>query len=291
MNLGNGIYDGWVLANGIRTHYAWSGTEGPAVILLHGGGPGSSGYAGWRYMLPFLAEEGFRAIALDQLSMGWTDARPHAWPTKGHQSLVDHVRDFIDALCLDEVYLIGNSQGAYVAAKYAIEHPERVKKLVYIGSATLAHSLGVELPELKKDQIFQKMRPYDYTEEGMRNFLEAISYDKSRVTDELVSYRYEASILPGIKESAAAFIKYQEKMRREPKLWDRFSIEDSLPKLKIPGKFIWGKHDTFAPVEMGYALEKILPNIEFEYIDECGHQCQTDQPEIVNKLVCDFFKN
>jgi len=44
-----------------------------------------------------------------------------------------------------------------------------------------------------------------------------------------------------------------------------------------------------APVETAYKLEKLLPNIKFEYIENCGHQAQTDQPEIVNKLVIDFL--
>ncbi len=75
MKLGSSYHNGWVLANGVRTHYSWAGTEGPAVVLCHGGGPGSSGGAGWRFMLPALAEAGFRVYAPDQISMGWTDAR------------------------------------------------------------------------------------------------------------------------------------------------------------------------------------------------------------------------
>ena len=78
-------------------------------------------------------------------------------------------------------------------------------------------------------------------------------------------------------------------MNEEPKLWDRYCMKDTLPKLKIPGLFIWGKQDAVAPVETGYKLEKLLPNITFEYIENCGHQAQTDQPEIVNKLVIDFL--
>src|SRR5262245_19901804 len=107
------INDGWVLARDVRTHYSWAGTRGPAVILLHGGGPGSSGYVGWRQTIGPLADAGFRVFAPDQLSMGLTDARPHAWPVNGHQSLVDHIADFVEALCLDHVHLAGNSQGAY----------------------------------------------------------------------------------------------------------------------------------------------------------------------------------
>lgn len=290
--LGSGYNSGWVLANGVRTHYSWAGTEGPVVVLCHGGGPGSSGEAGWRFMLPALAKAGFRALALDQISMGLTDARPHAWPVLGHQSLVDHVSSFIDALCLDEdICMVGNSQGAYVAAKYTIDHPEKIRKCFFIGSATIAMSMGLPRPDVSRNAAFQALMSYDFSEAAMRKFLVAIINDPAKVSDELVKSRHEAANRPGIRESLQAFQDYQERMRKDPKLWDRFSLKDSLPKLKVPTKFIWGIDDSFAPVKMGYELEKLLPNIPFEYIAGAGHQCQSDQPELVNEMVIDYLKN
>lgn len=289
MRLGNDYYDGWVLANGVKTHYCWAGTEGPAVILLHGAGPGVSGEAGWRYMLPALAKAGFRAYAVDQISMGFTDKRPHAWPTRGQQSLVDHVADFVDALCLDEVYVIGNSQGAYVAAKYAIDYPERVKKILLIGSALVSRAMRDTMPEPENNKKLLDVIKYDYSLEAMRKFVISNTYDESKVTEELIQFRHETANLPGAKEALQASREYQDKMNHEPKLWDRFSLKDSLPKLQVPAKFIWGKQDKIATVEMAYELEKKLPNIPFIYLDECGHQCQTDQPDIVNDIAVEFF--
>lgn len=282
-----GFHSSYVLANGVKTHYSWAGTEGPAVILLHGAGPGACGAAGWRFMLPALAKAGFRAYAVDQLSMGFTDTRPHAWPVNGHQSLVDHVHDFIEALCLDEVSLVGNSQGAYVAAKYAIDHPEKVNKVVLIGSNTIYQAMQ-EVPERKLRSFFEVIG-YDYTEESLRKFLYRNSSPDTPIPEELIQLRHKAATRPGVKEANDAFDAYIKRMNEEPKLWDRFCIKDSLPKLKIPGLFIWGKQDNIAPVETAYKLEKLLPNFRFEYIENCGHQAQTDQPEVVNRLVIDFL--
>ena len=291
VKLGVDFYDGWVLANGVKTHYSWAGTEGPAVIMLHGAGPGASGAAGWRYMLPALAEAGFRAFAPDQISMGYTDTRPHAWPTRGHQSLVDHIKDFMDALCLDEVYLVGNSQGAYLAAKLAIDHPDRVKKVILIGSNTIYQAMQPE-PDPSRTKSFLEVIGYDYTEEAMRRFLTSNSYlrNSAAVSEELIQYRHQATTREGYKESNQAFDKYLKQMNNDLKLWDRYCIKDSLPNLKVPTKFLWGKDDTLAPIERAYKLEEMLPNIEFTYIEDCGHQCQTDQPELVNQLTIDFFK-
>lgn len=80
-------------------------------------------------------------------------------------------------------------------------------------------------------------------------------------------------------------------MNSDPNLWNRYSLKDKLPKLKIPSIFIWGKQDAVASVEIGYKLEKMLPEVEFYFLDNCGHQCQTDQPDVVNQMVIDFFSS
>src|SRR6516162_5753128 len=114
------IRSSFLLAKGVRTHYSETGDAGPAVVLCHGGGACISANAAWYMILPRLGEH-FRCDAPDQLGYGLTETKPHAWPVRGHQSLVDHLADFIEALCLDELMLVGNSQGAYVAAQYAVD--------------------------------------------------------------------------------------------------------------------------------------------------------------------------
>lgn len=281
------IRSSWVLANGVRTHYSEAGDAGPAVVLCHGGGPGSSGKAGWRFMLPALAEAGFRAYAIDQLSFGLTDARPHAWPVNGHQSLVDHVADFVDALCLDEVMLAGNSQGAYVAVKYALDHPEKARKVFMIGSGTISAAMGLPMPETEGVRV---MNAFDGTPRAMRAFLELVTVDKNTVTDELVAERVAAANRPGVAQAVKAFNEGRARMAKDPNWRQRFDLSSRLPQMTIPAKFIWGQLDTFVPVELGHKLEKLLPNIPFTYVEGAGHQSQTDKPEMVNRMVIDFLK-
>jgi pimeloyl-ACP methyl ester carboxylesterase len=282
------VHDGWVLARGVRTHYAWAGTSGPPVVLLHGGGPGSSGAAGWSLMLGPLAEAGFRVLAPDQLSMGMTDARPHAWPVLGHQSLVNHVADFLDALCLDDVMLVGNSQGAYVAAKLAMDRPELVSKLFLIGSGTISEAMGISRAGMNAGM--QALLDYDYTEEGMRRFLQAIVNRPSQVSEALIQARHAAANLPGIRESKKAFDEAVKRRRQDPALSQQFSMKETLPKLTTPALFVWGEEDRFAPATMGREVEQLLPNIPFQFIAGAGHQVQTDQPELVNQLVINWFQ-
>lgn len=277
--------DNWVVARDIKTRYVEAGEDGPTVVMLHGGGPGASGGAGFRRLIPLMSDR-FRIYAPDQISYGETSAPTIAYPVLAHHSLVNHIRDWMDALCLDDVCMIGNSQGAYVAARYALDFPGRVSKLFMIGSGTLAQAYGLQVPE---NDARRALREFDGTAPALRRFLESIVYDKATVTDELVESRTAAFNLPGIPEMTQSFGEGRERVMGNAFWRERFMLKGKLDKLSIPALMVWGKEDAFAPVEIGYELEKMVPNVEFVYVGDAGHQVQTDQPEVVAKLASDFF--
>ena len=129
----------FVDADGVKTLFIVAG-QGMPIVLVHGGGPGASGEYGWWRNIPALAEH-FQVFALDRIGSGLTDK-----PTEefGDPVLARHLADFIDALCLDELYMMGNSMGAYGVAKYAVDHPDRVKKMVLVASGSIAAAMGLE---------------------------------------------------------------------------------------------------------------------------------------------------
>jgi pimeloyl-ACP methyl ester carboxylesterase len=282
------INDGWVVADGIRTHYSWAGATGPVVVLLHGGGPGSSGEVGWRLAIPALADAGFRVYAPDQITMGLTDAREHAWPLNGHQSLVDHIDAFVDALDLGPVHLAGNSQGAYVGLKFALDHPEKVGSIFLIGSATIAGALGIDWPDRETNPGLNALKTYDYTREGMQRFMESVVNDPGKIPAEIVTKRHEMANRPGIRESRALFDDFQARMRQDPKLWARFRLTDKVQSAGLDVHLLWGRQDRFAPVSMGDQVAALVPEWEYTVID-AGHQCQTDEPELVNRMLVEHF--
>jgi pimeloyl-ACP methyl ester carboxylesterase len=274
----------YVMARGVRTHYTEAGHNGPAVVLCHGGGAGSSGEAGFGRLMPALGRH-FQVLALDAVG-GYGETDPYFPATYGVQSRVDHLAWFIDALCLDQVCLAGNSQGAWVVAKYAIEHPDRVRKLFLVASSTIASALGIQGEETEG---MRALRAYDGTREAMRRLLEALLYDKSVITDDLVDMRNAAANRPGAREAGRAFQEGTVRYTRDPNMKLSFEMTHTLPRLTIPAMFIWGQDDRFAPAELGRKMEKLLPNIPFTYVPKGGHQVQNDQPEVVAKLMIDFF--
>jgi pimeloyl-ACP methyl ester carboxylesterase len=276
----------YVMAGRIRTHYSEAGGNGSTVVLCHGGGPGSSGEAGFGRIMLALATK-FQVYAIDSIG-GFGETDPYFPASEGVQSRVDQLESFMDALCLDKVMLSGNSQGAWVAAKYALEHPDRVSKLALIASSTIAQAMGIKTPVTEG---MRAIRAYDGSADSMRRFLQTIVFNQSLITDDLVSLRTDAANRPGADDARRIFQEGTQRLNSDPNLRLKFEMTQVLPRLTIPMIFIWGEDDRFAPMEIGKQLEKLLPNVPFHYIPKAGHQVQNDQPEVVSKLMLEFFSS
>ena len=101
----------------------------------------------------------------------------------------------MDALDLQQVDLVGNSFGGGLALALAIEYPERVRRLVLMGSA------GVSFPITEGlDDVWG----YQPSLENMRRLMDVFAFNKGMLTDELAEMSYQASIRPGFQESFAA---------------------------------------------------------------------------------------
>ncbi len=278
----------WVrLASGARAHYMTSGENGPAVILLHGGLPGSSGLAGWRFMAPYLGARGFRVYCPDMPAFGLSDVRPEHWP-RGLEDFVDFIDDLADALCLDRFHLAGNSMGCMNTVNYTVAHPDRV-----LSFALIAGDIGDVVPEDVKPPTGQfHMTAYDGTRDGMRTMMEAIIHRKEAVSDDLVEMRYLSARdrLEAHQQFWPTLLQYRHIMPwTDQNRAARLATKGRLDRLDIPGIYLYGRQDILTPVEWGYVQEDHLPNVQFFYPDDCGHQGQTDRPDLFNPVFCEFF--
>ena len=272
-------------ANGVKTRFIVAG-QGMPLVLVHGGGPGASGEYGWRQNIPALAQH-FQVFALDRIGFGLTDKPVDEL---GDPVLAQHLADFIDALCLKELYMMGNSMGAYGVAKYAVDHPDRVKKMVLVASGSIGAAMGLEH---KPSEGMRAMRRFDSepTRENMRAVLEGLVSNKAGITDELIEGRFKLATQPEAMASQKLQQKYRQRLQTDPNLRQQYSLLHRLPELTIPMIMIWGKEDRFAPIEdLGYPLRDMLPNLRaFHVFEHSGHQVQNDEVEKFNRVVIDFL--
>ncbi|MDQ1504612.1 MAG: 2-hydroxy-6-oxo-octa-2,4-dienoate hydrolase [Actinomycetota bacterium] len=259
-------------AGGIKTNYLDVG-QGWPVVLVHGSGPGVSAYANWRLTLPALAPQ-LRAIAPDMVGFGFTD-RP-ADIVYGMETWVRQLLAFLDALELERVSIVGNSFGGALALRVAADHPERVERLVLMGSAGLSWSMTDGL---------EAVWGYQPSVENMRRLLDLFAYDRSLVTDELAEVRYRASIEPGVQEAFAAMFPPP----RQRWLESLATPEDRIASLVHPTLVVHGRDDRVVPLESSLRLARLIEPADLVVFGRCGHWTQIERAAEFNALLARFL--
>jgi len=292
-----GLHSRWVrLANGAKAHYMTSGETGPAVILAHGGIEGSSGTAGWRFMAPMLGANGFRVYAPDQPGFGWSDTSNVEYLRRSPKDHVDFIKMFADALCIDKFFISGNSMGCATAVNTVMAHPDRV-----LGVAFIAGGLGDVVdparrvtpgPNAKFSANQNYVSPgFDGTDDSMRVLMEGIIYAASAIWPELIRMRVAAATRQRAARAAAGIPLTPQGQQQDPNIAANLSTNGRLQRLNIPMIYMYGLNDVLSPVENGFMQEDNVPNVQYFYPDECGHQGQTDQPDMFNQVFLEFFRD
>jgi len=262
-----------VEANGIRTNYLESGSGGDDVVLVHGSGPGVTSYANWRLVLPELGKD-FHCVAPDMVGFGYSE-RPEN-PDYSVQTWADQTVGVMDALGIAQAHLIGNSFGGAIALRIATQHPERVEKLVLMGS------MGVEF---EITEGLDAVWGYDGTLEGMRSVMGYFAYDTKLTTDELAEVRYQGATQPGFQESFSSM--FPEPRQRWVSAMT--SPEADIRALPHRALILHGREDKVIPLSNSYQLEGLLDNADLGVFSHCGHWSMIERTADFNRLVRDFF--
>jgi 2-hydroxymuconate-semialdehyde hydrolase len=261
-----------IVAAGLRTNYHDMGSGSP-VVLIHGSGPGVSAWANWRLALPELARTR-RALAPDMVGFGYTD-RPDGirytldlW--------VEQALGFLDALDLEQVDLVGNSFGGALSLALAIRHPQRVRRLVLMGSAGLKFELTPAL-----DAVWG----YTPSVQNMKTIMNWFAYDASLLSDDLARLRYEASSRPGVQEAWDAMFPAP----RQRWIDALASPEDQVAALPHETLVIHGREDQVLPLSTSLRLSQLIPRAQLHVYGRCGHWTQIEHAARFVRLVDDFL--
>jgi 2-hydroxymuconate-semialdehyde hydrolase len=261
-----------IVAAGIRTNYHDMGNGFP-VLLIHGSGPGVSAWANWRLVMPKLAEKS-RVIAPDMVGFGFTE-RPQGY-TYSLDNWVQHALGLLDALGLEQVDLVGNSFGGALSLALTIRHPQRVRRLVLMGSAGVHFEITPGL-----DAVWG----YTPSFENMRKIMDLFAWDRNLVNDELAELRYRASIRPGFQESFAAMFPAP----RQRWVDALASPEEAIRAIPHETLVIHGREDRIIPLETSLKLSQLISRAQLHVFGRCGHWTQIEHADRFARLVSDFF--
>jgi pimeloyl-ACP methyl ester carboxylesterase len=262
-----------VLANGIRTNYLEGGSGDTNVVMIHGSGPGVTSYSNWRLVIPGLADN-FHVYAPDMVGFGYSD-RPegvaYSLDTWANQTI-----GLMDALGIEKTHLVGNSFGGAIALRIASLQPDRVDKLVLMGS------MGVSFPITDG---LDRVWGYDGTLDGMRSTLDVFAYSRVLVNEELAKVRYAASVEPGFQEAFSSMFPAPRQRWVEAMT----TPDEEIRKLRHRTLIVHGREDKVIPLANSYKLEELLDNADLAVFSHCGHWSMIERTADFNRLVRDFF--
>jgi 4,5:9,10-diseco-3-hydroxy-5,9,17-trioxoandrosta-1(10),2-diene-4-oate hydrolase len=258
-------------------------SAGPAVVLLHGGGPGASGVSNYARNIEPLAEN-FRVVVPDMPGYGRSTKGVDRRDPFGY--LADHIRGMLDALGIDRAHLVGNSYGGSCALRLALDTPHRVDKLVLMGPGGVGTSRG--LPSAGLRSLLAYYGGDGPSLEKLRRFIRTyLVYDGDTVPESLIESRYEASIDPEVIASPP--LQRPSGLRT---LWRMdFTRDRRLSGLSTPTLVIWGRDDKVNKPSGAALLGEQMPNADVLITANTGHWVQWERAELFNAVTTAFLKN
>jgi 4,5:9,10-diseco-3-hydroxy-5,9,17-trioxoandrosta-1(10),2-diene-4-oate hydrolase len=269
------VFGQFVQAGTVRIHHGDLGSGEP-VIMLHGTGPGSNAWNNFRLNVGPLAEH-YRVLPMDLPRFGRSERVALPGPRLDVLSAV--VRDFLDALGIESAHLVGNSMGAQVALKLAIDSPERVRKLALVAPAAIGRSLFTPMPTEVVRMIAGYYRDGGPSLEKMRQLARSLVYDPTIVSDEAIEERYRESTEPEVVA-----------VNSGPH-WAHQSLEHELHNVDAETLLLWGQEDRASPLDHGLVMLRTIPRARLFVLSRCGHSAQLERPDDFNHVVLDFLSS
>lgn len=286
-----GLRAQFINVNGVRTRYYETG-EGEPLVLVHGGG--WSGHASaniWSKNIPLFAKQ-FHVFAPDKLGSGMT-GNPDDDNELNIQGEVDHVYDFIRAMKLSVVHLIGEGRGGGCVFFLALQHPEIVRDLVIVDSRTAAP----EVPGVNNGISSKCPREPDWERWKCRTRSGSSSPDEVFDDEYFMAGKY-MSLLPKSLETAAKLKAGAGGELATPEGFSKWKTEwyDRIKRegvLQVPVLIYWGHEDPAAPLADGQALHDLIaaknPSVRMGVQDKAGHFPFRENPEEFVSKVANFI--
>jgi pimeloyl-ACP methyl ester carboxylesterase len=256
---------------GDRWSYMEAGRTGaPVIVLLHGVGANSMH---WRYQLAGLSDS-FQVVAWNAPGYILSDAFKTEWPTC--QDYSDALADFLAAVKLDRVNIVGNSFGSRVAQCFAIHQPSRVIKLAMtgtgIGPKGMSEEEKAKIVATREGQIAKG--GYGFGARVNALLGKNASEQTINLVRDVVRATSPRGFMHGVKLGMA----------------DGYDPETVALKVTAPVLMISGSEDRVNPIDKNAAiLAKAMPKARLEIIEGIGHLPEVEVPDKINAMLRAFF--
>lgn len=260
----------YTVAGGYNIHLAETGA-GPAVVFIHGSGPGASGASNFRQNIDAFVAAGYRVILPDLIGYG-ASSKPEGIDYT-LQLFTDTLYEALQAHGIKRASLVGNSLGGGVAIQMTLDHPEFSEKLILMAPGCVEEQASYfTMPGIAK--MVSGFGSPDFNIDEQRRLVSNLVYDASVITDALVAERFAVARTQP-KDVLARM--------RTPNLGPRVG------EINQPIFVMWGLNDEFCP-ESGarYFLDQ-CKNARCMTFTQVGHWVQVERAREFNLYSIDFL--
>ncbi len=268
---------------GVLKYHEAGAVDAPPLLLLHGSGPGVTGWRNFGENLATFAPH-FRCLILEFPGFGVSA------PSDLHPMMaaMPAVGQFLDALGLDQVDIIGNSMGGVVGTRFAMANPERVRRLVTVGG------MGKNIFSTAPGEGIKLLSEFNEnpSRERLVQWLESMVWDKSMITEELIQARWDQATEPATLESARKMYGRKaiemmakfESMSKEAPYWAM------LHTVQCETLITWGRDDRVSPLDMSLIPMRTIPKAELHVFPNCGHWTMIEAKDAWEAAVSAFLR-
>ena len=251
-------------AGGYDIHYLSYG-DGPAVVFLHGSGPGASAYSNFKHNIEAVVASGHRALLIDMVGFGYS-SKP-AGLDYTTELFASTVKASLNHIGVDRCTLLGNSLGGAICLRLALDNPSMVKRLILMAPGGIEErETYFAMPGIAK--MVSAFVGGELDRAGLQKVLTSLVFDAKHVTTELVEERFHI-------------------LETQPKdVLSRMIIPamaDQLSELQCPVYGYWGQQDKMMPASGATKFLEQVPECEFLMLSNCGHWVMVEHKERFNQ--------
>src|SRR5437773_1534494 len=258
--------DKFAMVYGAKIHYVETGTGAP-LILIHGL---ADNVAVWDSVISPLAAR-FHVVALDQIGFGRSDKPLLSYRVS---TFVDFLDGFLNELKIERASLVGNSLGGWVAADFALKHPDRIERLVLSDAAGYA-----ALAKTMDPRALNALRLA--SREDIRYLGPLTFHDK----------RFYEDVDLAFKQRVTAGDGYTVSQILESMIRGEDVLDNRLAAINQPTLILWGREDKLIPLNFAERFHKEIAGSQLRVIDSCGHMPHVECPKEFVTVVLGFLND